>query len=278
LKNLNAENLELMKQTHDNVLALSHMFRLQGRWKDASTLLDGVLPVAVALGDAKLASHWNSVANTIIEEGYHRQMDTNGAQDEPLALALQHAQAAQDAALEGSVWNSKGYSLHSGYLTSDRSHKPEDELPFFERGLELRQQAGDVAGIAESSFYVGLTHQVLYGSNDTSLPYFEDSYRKAQEVNDKVTASEAIRHIGFVKYVNEKIPESRKDFLESLNLREEAGFIPGTASALVTLAEIECELDNQTEALKYFDRAKNIYASLDINERVSSLEERMAEL
>jgi tetratricopeptide (TPR) repeat protein len=116
-------------------------------------------------------------------------------------------------------------------------HSREEAL--FERALAARRELGDVEGIAESLFQLGLVHQVLRGDMDTGSPYFREALGLVESVPDAdpLLHSEIHRHVGFDLLLREERPDAAIDHLRtSLELRRtlrERGWI---VSALIALA------------------------------------------
>jgi hypothetical protein len=73
-----------------------------------------------------------------------------------------------------------------------------DEEALFQQALRLRRAAGDLAGVAESLFGVGLVHQVLRDDSATAIPYFREALPLADEHAGDLTRSEVHRHVGAV--------------------------------------------------------------------------------
>jgi tetratricopeptide (TPR) repeat protein len=257
--------------------ALADVWRLAGRWEDALALLRGLDPVASELGGAAVARQQFLIGRILIDQGMFGGFDTHAERETTLDRALTHAQAMGDAALLAAIWDAKGLSLHVAYLDGDRSSEPEHELEYFERGLALRQQAGDRRDLAESFFHVGLVYGVLRHDHTQALPYFQQSYQVAQAAGDQIMESYAIRHIAFAHYDAGDIPAARAALEESLRLRETAGFVPGVAMALMALAYAVKEHGERSKALALLERAKQIFESLGATPRVALVEQEMKE-
>jgi tetratricopeptide (TPR) repeat protein len=278
LNTIENDSNELTQHTYDQAMRLADKWRLQGRWQDSRTLLNGLLPVSSDLGDSALASYWVLLGRTLIDEGMFRGVDTENERSEVLKHGLEHAETANDETIQGSVWDAMGLSLHAAYLETDRSQEPEHELEYFKRGLAFRQGANDQRGIAESTFHVGLVYGVIRRDHATASPFFEEAYDKAREVDDLVMASYAVRHIAFARRAAGQVETARQDLKESLHLREQAGFTPGVAFALMSLASIEALMGDKDLALDHLERAKHILESLGAESRVIWVESAISRL
>lgn len=268
----------LQEQLTLNALNLAHRWRLSGRWQDTLTLLHGILPVVNELDDTRRAQVWLHIARTLNDQTIFAGV--NNTQELGVALdnAMRFCQAAGDDSLLGVVWDSKGMAEHAHFLNHGRFQEPEHELEFFERGLEYRQKAGEPRGLAESYFHLGLVHQVVRGDSKMGEPYFERSYALAKQANDAVMQSYAIRHIAYVRGDGGDMNAALHGFQESLTLREQAGFVPGVAMALFTLAEAEALQGDANKARADFERARTILSELGAPRPVEWIDAALAKL
>ena len=246
---------------------LGEIWRLRGRWDDALVLLRGVLPVAAEQSDAAIARICLSLARVLTDEGVFGGCDTLVEREALLDEAQMCAERGAEPLMLGDVLDARGMSLHAAFLDSADRQEPPGELDLFERGLALRRQAGDPKPIAESLFHIGLVYGVVRRDHQRALPYFEEAYHSAQSAGDLVTASYAIRHVGFAHHDAGDDDAGRAALLESLELRERAGFIPGVAMALVALAYADTDRGATEEAEHHLARAKEIFLSLGATQR-----------
>ncbi len=257
---------------------LGDIWRLRGRWDDALVLLRGVLPVAADQSDAALARVCLALARVLTEEGMFGSYDTLAEREALLDEAQARADRAGEPLLLGNVLDARGMSLHATFLESAERQEPANELELFERGLAWRRQAGDPRTIAESLFHVGLVYSVVRHDHARALPYFDEAYRTAQAAGDHVIASYAIRHIGFAQHDAGNDAAARAALVESLELRERAGFIPGVAMALVALAYADTDRGELDQAMAHLDRAREIFLSLGAASRGPWVEQIAKEL
>ena len=133
------------------------------------------------------------------------------------------------------------------------------EEAVFRRALELRESLGDVAGIAQSLFGVGLVHQVLRGDWQTALGYFSRALALAERAGedlDLYSRSEIHRHLGFFHLVESMDVEKALDHLRtSLELREQLGDERRIPSALVALGQAEAAAGNRSRAIDLLEQA-----------------------
>lgn len=260
-----------------DALKLANTWRLQGEWQDAQTLLHGLQPVAARIDVSAQAHVWLLLSRVLTDEAMFANKDNATARQAALQQALALAESANNPPLLGDVHNAIGLSIHTDYLAGDRSQEPEDEMGHFEQGLELRRQGGTAAQLAESLFHVGLVHDVIRHEPEQAAVYHQQAYDLAMEANDKVTASYAIRHLGFTRWDADDRKGAAVALRESWQLREEAGFVPGAAFALITLAQLDEMQGDKTAALPKFQQARAQLATIDAPTRVQWLDDHIQE-
>lgn len=249
-------------------VAHAEQLRLHGHWADGLLTMQQIAPALTQLGLTEQATHALVTARILTEQAGFGGFDTLDARGALLDTALRLAEQTDAPALLGAVWDARGMSLHQAFLDSDRSAEPPEELSSFERGLQYFQQAQDQGGIALASFHLGLVYGVVRRDHAQARPYFEQSYALAQAVQDRVTASYAIRHIGFAQHDAGEVAAARVSLHESLVLREQAGFVPGVAMALVMLAYADTELGQRDAAVQHLLRAQAIFRQLGAERKV----------
>jgi hypothetical protein len=174
------------------------------------------------------------------------------------ASALDRSDDVLDA-VEAPLSMARGKVLHVRFL-NDREENSQ-ELVLFERAAELYQRLGDVSGEADALFWIGCWHQVVKGDGATGRPYFERSYTLAKSVDDRMTMSYAVRHLGFADKDAGHFDQARERLTESVSLRREIGFRPGEAAGLVALAYLAAETGNRSVAVSHLDEAQAVAES-----------------
>ncbi|PKW05313.1 hypothetical protein SAMN05428944_7673 [Streptomyces sp. 1222.5] len=162
-------------------------------------------------------------------------------------------------AVEAPLSMARGKVLHVRFL-NDREENSE-ELVLFERAAELYERLGDASGEADALFWVGCWHQVVKGDGATGRPYFERSYALAKSVDDRMTMSYEIRHLGFADKDAGHFDQARERLTESVTLRREIGFRPGEAAGLVALAYLASETGDPSAAFHHLDEAQSVAES-----------------
>ncbi|MDH6589652.1 hypothetical protein M2161_008758 [Streptomyces sp. SAI-133] len=169
--------------------------------------------------------------------------------------ALERSDDVLDA-VEAPLSMARGKVLHVRFL-NDREENSR-ELVLFERAAELYERLGDTSGQADAWFWVGCWHQVVKGDGAVGRPYFERSYELAKSVDDRMTMSYAIRHLGFADRDAGHFDRARERLTESVALRREIGFKAGEAAGLVALAYLAAETDDSPAAFRHLDEAQSV--------------------
>ncbi|MFF4112051.1 tetratricopeptide repeat protein [Streptomyces sp. NPDC001714] len=174
------------------------------------------------------------------------------------ASALDRSDDVLDA-VEARLSMARGKVLHVRFLNGLDENS--QEVVFFERAAELYRRLEDVSGEADALFWVGCWHQVVKGDGATGRPYFEQSYALAKSVDDRMTMSYAVRHLGFADKDAGYFEQARERLTESVSLRREIGFRPGEAAGLVALAYLAAETGDRPVALQHLDEAQAVAQS-----------------
>ncbi|MEU4339560.1 tetratricopeptide repeat protein [Micromonospora lupini] len=166
-------------------------------------------------------------------------------------------------ALEADAALARGRILHARFLNEraiSGSSPVEDpaELQLFERAIELYQALGDTRGQAEALFWIGCLHQVIRRDNETAVPHLARSRQMAEQIGDKPTQAEALRHLGIAAHTAGRLDEARELLEESSRLRREVEALPGVAANMVGLAYIAAAQDRPADALTTLDEANAI--------------------
>jgi tetratricopeptide (TPR) repeat protein len=209
--------------------------RLEGRWDAALESLADRDDVDAAIERVRTLADVNMLAR-----------DT-GAELES-AIDTVSRLGGDDRRVEAFVLSRRGQLLHVAFLQDRDAGEPPGEMQFFEQALAIRRELGDERDIAESLFHVGLVHQVVRGDSPASVPWFEESYELARRAGDEILMSYSVRHLAFAHGLDGDHELAGREFLESLELRERAGWIAGVPPAQLALAEHLAETGRREEA------------------------------
>ncbi len=202
------------------------------------------------------------------------------------ASALAIAERELDA-VEADLALARGRLIHARFLEqrppdssailADGTEEPQ-ELALFERAAQLYRTLGDVRGEAESVFWVGTFQQVVRHDNDAAVPALERSYKLAEQVDDKLTMSYALRHLGIAEHAAGRLETARERLEESVRLRREIGFLPGVAANLVGLAYIAVAEGRRDDGLALLEEAGEIAEASGAGGILRSVEQARSQL
>jgi tetratricopeptide (TPR) repeat protein len=223
--------------------------RLAGRWDEALESLAGRDDADAAMQRVGVLADVNMLVRDVgpeLEEAIDAVADI----------------AVDDPRIEAFVLSRRGLLLHTAFLHDRGRGEPPDELRLFEEALTIRRALDDARDVAESLFHVGLVHQVVRGDSPGSFPWFQESYERAREAGDGLLMSYAVRHLGFARAEAGDAQGAERDLRESLDLRRQAGWIPGVAPAQLALAELLAEQGRREEALALAESARTTLEDL----------------
>ncbi|MGW4895483.1 tetratricopeptide repeat protein [Kitasatospora sp. NPDC004240] len=137
-------------------------------------------------------------------------------------------------AVEADLAVARGRILHARFL--EQRIEQSGELALFERAAELYRALGDLRGEGEAMFWIGVFHQVVRGDGEAALPALALSRELAEQADDRLTLSYALRHLGIAEHMAGRLGPARQRLEESVRLRRELDFPAGVAANLVGLA------------------------------------------
>lgn len=176
--------------------------------------------------------------------------------------ALEVADQELDA-VEADLALARGRIIHGRFLAQrnadpEQANQQAEELDLFERAAQLSQALGNVPVEAESLFWIGCFHQVVRRDNDAAVPFLERSCELAAQIGDKLTMSDALRHLGIAEHASGRLDTARERLEASSQLRREIGLMPGVAANLVGLIYIAAAQGRREEALALASEAAAI--------------------
>lgn len=168
------------------------------------------------------------------------QGDFDGARA-ALQAAREQAAADGDRRVEAAALDKLAMVLHYQALDNDRDASNADaEEALFRQALAIQREIGDLAGVAESLFGVGLVHQVLRQDWASAMPFYREALPLADQHADAYVRSECYRHLGFYYFAEEHDADAALEHLNtSQRLREEWGDPRSCASGMLAIGQIE---------------------------------------
>ncbi|MFC8915300.1 hypothetical protein ACGF5F_07590 [Streptomyces sp. NPDC047821] len=199
--------------------------RSRGCWTDAAALLaPGADDPAVALQRASL----------LIERCLYTEQGWAEAED-----ALRSAEAiAQEDEQRGAAACERGYLAYASTLLGARDRADEARAAL---GRAAALIAPSAPGRPLLDFRRGLLAQNLGDSPQAARAAYHRAHAGAASQGDTLLLSSTWRYLSGLALRDGELAEARHGFAESLRLREELGFLVGTAPALAALADAEPE-------------------------------------
>ena len=191
------------------------------------------------------------------------------------AGALASAERELDA-VEADLALARGQVIHARF--QDERNEDPRELALFERAAQLYRSLDDVRGEGAALFWIGTFHQIVRQDNDTAVPVFDRSCELATQVGDKLTLSEALRHLGIAEHAAGRLDTARARLEESTRLRREVGFLPGVAANLVGLVYVAAGQGRRDDAQALVQEAGAIAAASGAQRITRQVEEARAHL
>ncbi|NOQ27269.1 MAG: tetratricopeptide repeat protein [Bacteroidales bacterium] len=135
-----------------------------------------------------------------------------------------------------------------------------------EAALKIRQELGDLEGIASSLYNIGTIKSVL-GFKNEALDLYEKSLKINEEIGDKYSVADSLSNIGKIKSNLGLKNEALYFFEKSLKIREEIGDKSGFVSSLNNIGSIKNDLGLKKEALDLYEKSLKI--SKEIGDKYS---------
>lgn len=214
--------------------------RSRGCWSDAAALLLPATPAA-ALQRASL----------LVERCLYTERGWEEAED---ALRTAEAMAHSDDE-RGAAACERGYLAYAATLLAVR-----------DRADEARAALGRAAALvppgaparALLDFRRGLLAENLTSAPQAARAAYRRAHAGATAHSDPLLLSFTWRHLAGLALRDGDLAEARHGFAESLRIREELGYLVGTAPALVSLADTETE----PEASRLREEARRLFRLL----------------
>ena len=145
----------------------------------------------------------------------------------------------------------------------------DEELALVERALAMRRELGDESAIAESTFRVGLVHQLFTGRWDLAEERFQEAHALAERAGDTLLRSEVHRHLGVVRWHARDWDAAIRELERSLDLRYEAGATDWIPGGLTALGTCKIEVGRRAEGIEDLRRG------IEMMERLGQLPSRV---
>src|SRR5262249_21102422 len=124
--------------------------------------------------------------------------------------------------------------------------------------IEARERLGDLRGLAESHFYLGLTYE-QDGQPELAMQNYRKSLSLSEQIGDPVLQSYAHRHIGGLQEEQGELDMAERSISRSLALRRQSGFTVGVPFALLQMADfVERHRGGEQQAIPFLEEAVDV--------------------
>jgi tetratricopeptide (TPR) repeat protein len=229
---------------------------MRGRFDGARRLLEPALERAGAEGDAAGKARLQAELGLVLaEESFYSR---SGAE-----RGLQLSQSAQSSArglglpeVEARAVHAEGYLRYGELLWTEAKdfHVPREQ---FRRARDLFRQAGDASGVAQETFFLGLTEE-QEGKLERAEPLYAEALGRAEEIGDRATQAYALRHLAGVSETRGDLDQALALHRRCLALREEIGLARGVPYALIAIGDLERKKGALAEARASYTRALSL--------------------
>ncbi|GAB4144803.1 MAG: hypothetical protein Fur0041_19600 [Bacteroidia bacterium] len=213
---------------------------------------DGLKYMQEALAFREFTNDTMGKATTLLNMGllYNNMGDYTQALDHYFKC-LEYARMFEekDPSLMGKVMNNIG----SVYMNQK---KFDDALKFFRQSIYFKEKAGNKKDLASTYNNIGSLY--IEKNLDSSLYYFNRSLALREEAGDKRGLGIVHKNIGEVYQQQKKYKEAEKEYLLSLDFREQINDQTGIASSLIALGSLQNETGNSQKALFFLIRGDSI--------------------
>ncbi len=234
---------------------------MRGEFERSRTLLDSALeragPDGDLVGTARLQAE---LAVVLAEESFYTRKGT--ARGLQLAAEAQAgARAAGAPEVEARAVHAEGFLRYGGLLWEDAK---DFQVPGerFGRARELFRSAGDRSGVAQETFFLGLTAEQEAKTGPAGELYRE-ARALAQEIGDRSTLSYALRHLAGLAEARGDLDQALALHRQCLALREEIGLVRLVPFALIAIGDVERKKGALADARASYTRAFQMAEELD---------------
>ena len=249
---------EAQAKKHSNepleaLLRAADAFHYEGRFSEAHETL--ALAERTALRDdvdaGTRAKFWILRGNiylsqtTAINSGYEEA-------EAAAARGLEFAEQSNGADIVADAYDLAGRIHYSRRINLGQGDY-EKPLEFFKKALSLRRKTADRRGLVEALFRVGLIHE-RRNADAKAIEIYNEAFKVAGS-DFPLERSNVARHMAYQMQGRGEFDKALKLFEESLELREQAGFLLTRAPALNSIGDLYRRKKEFARALEFNKRA-----------------------
>lgn len=233
---------------------IAQRYYFAGRLNDAIDLLRQGIEIA-SHDDVSASLH----ADLLLDYGemlVHQAALAGGDYELALAIAQETRKAATNPIQQARALDLTG-SIHYWQVLNDTERDFSRPREYFHQALETLEGEDDMKALFGPVLRMGLTHQ-FSNELDEAMDYFRRAESLARDNGLELELSYAIRHVGFVLQMREKLDEALAAQLESLELRKKLDFKVFLAMAYVAVASLHNQMGKVEDALEHYEQALTV--------------------
>jgi serine phosphatase RsbU (regulator of sigma subunit)/Tfp pilus assembly protein PilF len=156
---------------------------------------------------------------------------------------------------------------NTGYLASSRGDHVH-ALEYYEKSLKIREEQGDLEGVASSFNNIGFIYKNL-GDIPKALEYYEESLKIREKMGEKAGIASTLVNLASIYADQGDEQKSLEYCARSLKLSEGINNKEMMTAALINMAVTYKGLGDTSKALEYFSRALSISEQAGYKDRIA---------
>jgi tetratricopeptide (TPR) repeat protein len=241
------------KQGEANVLnTLGNVYDSLGEYQKAINLRQESLNINRKIGDSKgVTNSLNNLGNVYFFLGDYQQAITFYEQSLDIARKIDYKeQEAGSLGALGSVYNSLGrYQL---------------AIVFHQQSLDLARKIKDKRQEAASLGNLGISYSFL-GEYQWAITLHKQSLEIKRKIGHREGEANSLNDLGYIYYLLEDYQRAFDFYQQSVKIKREIGNKKGEAGSCFNLGLAFKEIQQKTDALKAFYKARQLFQSIELN-------------
>ena len=148
---------------------------------------------------------------------------------------------------------------------------------YYRESLKISEKCGYTVLMTHT--YLNISELYIWKSNlDKAMEFCEKAFRILHKLDDKWACAEGYKLYGMIYRRQREIPLAEKSFQTSLELSKECNYLHKMAEVYCEMGLMYREENMLKETLKHFDKAKEAFEELRIEDEVQRIEEYISEI
>ena len=148
---------------------------------------------------------------------------------------------------------------------------------YYRESLKISEKCGYTVLMTHT--YLNISELYIWKSDlDKAMEFCEKAFKILHKLDDKWACAEGYKLYGMIYRRQREIPMAEKSFRTSLELSKECNYLPNMAEVYREMGLMYKEENMLKETLKHFDKAKEAFEELRIEDEVQRIEEYISEI